>query len=123
MKRYLYIICLAITYLGTGCQKDPYPYITKDAADEIYAAQHPNVTNVAFIYNNDVYYAADIEKTPVRITTTATFKKFIKMSHDHTKFAYLNAGGNIEIVDNAGKLITTLAYNAIKSFDWTADDK
>lgn len=117
MKNILLITGMVLAIILNGCQKDPYPYITIDEA------QNTPVQNVAFIYNNDVYFAADIDKPATKITNTGTFKKFIKVSHDHTKFAYLNSLGYVEVVDNTGKLIITLNYTAIKSFDWTADDK
>src|SRR2546425_2364193 len=123
MKNTLFVISLMFAVILNSCQKDPYPYITIEEAKSIVAAQNPPVQNVAFIYNNDVYFAVDIDKPATKITNTGTFKKFVKISHNHTKFAYLNGSGSIEIVDNTGKLITTLSYSAIKSFDWTADDK
>ncbi len=124
MKNRILITLSAFIVLISACQKGSYPYISKDEATSVVKSQNPSVLNVAFTYNNDIYYAADIDKTPVRITTSGGTKKFIKMSHDHTKFAYQDAANYIEIVDNTGKLITTLTqYTQVKAFDWSADDK
>lgn len=61
--------------------------------------------------------------TAVKITSSGYSKQFIKMSHDHTKFAYLTNGA-IEIVDNKGVQIAFITqYSKIKSFDWSTDDK
>src|SRR6185312_9584066 len=50
--------------------------------------------------------------------------KLVRMSHDHSKFAYLNAGKQIVVVDSTGKQVTTLSqYTQVKCFDWSADDK
>jgi len=120
---YLVFIALLITSV-TGCQKDVNPYITKAQVDKIDSIRHPAIKNVAFIYNNDVYFLADFTSKPKQITKTGVPKKFIKMSHDYTKFAYETSLGTIEIVDNTGKLLTTLTqYHDIRNFDWSADDK
>lgn len=125
LNKLLYVIFTFIGVCTTGCKKEDPPYITKEEAEKIVASANPEVENVAFIYNNDIYFAANITKTPQKITNTpSAVKRFVKMSHDHTKFAYINSANYIEIVDNTGKLITTLTqYNQVKAFDWTADDK
>ncbi|SEO45131.1 MULTISPECIES: hypothetical protein [unclassified Mucilaginibacter] len=120
---YLVFIALLITAV-TSCQKDVNPYITKAQVDKIDSIRHPAIKNVAFIYNNEVYFLADFTSKPQKITNNGSTKKFIRMSHDHTKFAYKNLAGSIDIVDKTGKLLASLTqYNDIRNFDWSADDK
>ncbi len=120
---YLGFIALLLTTL-TACEKVSNPYITKAEVDKIDSARHPAIKNVAFIYNNEVYFLADFAGKPQQITSNGSTKRFIKMSHDHTKFAYRNAAGSLDIVDKTGKLLASLTqYNDIRNFDWSADDK
>ncbi len=124
MKKLSLIVYTAIILLGSGCQKGEYPYISKSEVNNLFAIQNPAVQNVAFIYNNDVYYMADFDKPAQKVTNSIGLKKFVKMSHDHTKFAFMDGSNFIEVVDNKGKLITTITqYNQVKIFDWSADDK
>lgn len=124
MKKLIYTllgVCLLAVF---GCQKDPYPYITLDEAKKIDSLVHPGIKNVAFIYQGNVYYVADFTKPVVQITKDGSASSLIKLSHDHTKFAYLSSPNNIKIVDGKGNAITTLSqYSDVKTFDWSADDK
>jgi len=124
MNRTYYTVIGLIILFSAGCQKGPYPWITKKDVQKIDSAVHPAIKNVAFIYNKDVYYVADMDKPATRITTDGSAIGFVKMSHDHSKFAYLNPANRIQIVDNKGVIITTLSqYTQVKSFDWSADDQ
>lgn len=124
MKRVLYGLFLIGIFVICGCQKGQYPYITANDVRKIDSVVHPAITNVAFIYKNNVYYAADLDKPVTQITKDGAAVKFVKMSHDHTKFAYQNAAGKIVVIDNKGTVLTTLTqYSKVKSFDWSADDK
>jgi hypothetical protein len=124
MKRIYHIIIYAALISIISCQKGPYPYITKAATEKIDSAVHPGITNAAFIYKNDIYYVADFNKPVTQITMDGSFKAFVKLSHDHTKFAYQNSSGIIVVIDNKGTTIATLSqYTQVKSFDWSADDK
>jgi len=124
MKKIYYILVCGIILLAAGCKKGPDPYISKQDAEKLAGLVEPPITNVAFIYKNNIYYATDFTKPVTQITSDGSASKFVRMSHDHTKFAYLNASNVIEIVDNKGALVTTLPqYTQVKSFDWTADDK
>ncbi|MEO3404409.1 hypothetical protein AAFN85_10925 [Mucilaginibacter sp. CAU 1740] len=124
MKRIYYTIIFFAVWMSSGCQKDPYPYITLDQVKQIDSVRHPAIENVVFVYNSELYLMADFAAKPLRITNSGVPKKFVKGSHDHTKFAYLSSGNIIEIVDKTGKLITTLTnYNDVRNFDWSADDK
>ncbi|MGZ3890534.1 MAG: hypothetical protein ACXVI9_08530 [Mucilaginibacter sp.] len=108
----------------SSCQKGPYPYITPEEVKKIDSVAHPAIKNVAFIYKNNIYYVADMTKTATQITTNGSAARFVKMSHDHTKFAYENAAGTIIVVDNKGAVIATLSqYTKVSSFDWSKDDK
>lgn len=121
----IYSIIAALLFVSlAGCQKGPYPYVSKDVIDKLNTGRHPAIQNVAFIYNQEVYYLADFDSKPVQITETGYVKKFIKMSHDHTKFAYQTSDGIVEVVDKTGKLLTTLdQYTDVRNLDWSADDK
>ncbi len=124
MKKIYYSFIGAIILFAFGCQKGPYPYISLNDVKKIDSAVHPAIKNVAFIYKNNIYYAADFDKPVVQITTDGSAVKFVKMSHDHSKFAYLNILNNIVVIDNKGNNITILSqYSQVKSFDWSADDK
>ena len=124
MKRIFFSLIGAIILLVFGCQKDPYPYISLKDTQKIDSAVHPKITNAAFIYKNNIYYVADFDLPVTQITSDGSAMRFVKMSHDHTKFAYLNSSSNIVVVDNNGKNITTLyQYTQVKSFDWSANDK
>jgi hypothetical protein len=123
IKKYYSLIGLIILIIA-GCQKDPYPYITLKDVKKIDSARHPLIKNIAFIYKNNIYYAADIDQPVKQITTNGSAFKFVKMTHAHNKFAYMNASNRIVVVDDKGSVITTLAqYTQVKSFDWSADDK
>jgi len=124
MKKIYYILVFFAMYAVNSCQKGPYPYITVDQAKQIDSVRHPAVQNVAFIYNNEVYFVADFPGKALRITNSGGGKKFVKSSHDHTKFAYLSSGSVIEIIDRTGKVITALTnYKDVRNFDWSVDDK
>lgn len=117
------LVCLAILVVS-ACQKGPYPYITLKQVKEIDSIVHPAIKNAAFIYKNNIYFVTDFTKNPVQITTDGSAAKFVKISHDHSKFAYLNTGNRIEIVGNNGAVVTTLSqYTQVKCFDWSPDDK
>lgn len=124
MKRIYYIIIFLAVWVLSSCQKDPYPYISLDRVKQIDSARHPVIQNVVFVYNDELYFMADFAAKPVRITNSGVPKKFVKSSHDHTKFAYLSSGNIIEIVNKAGKIIATLTnYKDVRNFDWSVDDK
>jgi len=124
MKRiYFSAVCLVVLAVLSN-QKGPYPYITLQQVKKIDSVVHPAIKNVAFIYQGNIYYVADFTKPVTQVTTDGTAAKLVRMSHDHTKFAYLNTGKQIVVVDNTGKQITTLSqYTQVKCFDWSADDK
>lgn len=124
MRTLVYALLFLLLVSAMACQKDPYPYISLAAAKKIDSLVHPAITNAAFIYQNNVYYVADFTKPVTQVTTDGSAIKFVKMSHDHSKFAYLNGGGRIMIVNNKGTIITTLGqYSQVASFDWSTDDK
>ena len=124
MKKLIFTLVSIWFISAVGCQKGPYPYITLDQAKKIDSLVHPPIKNVAFIYTGNVYYAADLTTLVTQVTTDGSAAKFVKVSHDHSKFAYLNGVNQITIVDNKGGLIATLSqYTQVKSFDWSADDK
>lgn len=124
MKRIYYSLIVVITLLALGCQKGPYPYISKEDTKKIDSAIHKPIKNAAFIYQNNVYYVPDFDKPVIQITSDGSAARLIKMSHDHSKFAYMNSLNNIIIVDDNGNNITTLTqYTQIKTFDWSPDDK
>jgi len=124
MKRIFYSLIVVITLLAFGCQKDPYPYISKEDTKKIDSAIHPAIKNAAFIYQNNVYYVPDFDKPVIQITSDGSAVKLIKMSHDHSKFAYMDILNNIIVVDNKGNNIATLSqYKQAKCFDWSPDDK
>ncbi|BAU55914.1 hypothetical protein [Mucilaginibacter gotjawali] len=124
MKRLIYSLLALLIVVAMGCQKGPYPYITKTQAKQIDSLVHPGITGAAFIYKSNIYYVADFTKPVVQVTTDGSAARFVKISHDHTKFAYLDANNAILIVDHKGTLITKLTqYTSAKSFDWSADDK
>lgn len=124
MKRGLYTFLNCALVLALGCQKGPYPYITKQQALKLAASAEPTIANVAFIYKQNIYYVADFTRPPKQITTDGSAAKFVKLSHDHSKFAYLNTSNILTVIDSTGKVITSLPqYTGVKSFDWSADDK
>lgn len=121
LKFTLYITLFACLF---SCQKADNPYVSKSVIDSLIAKKNPIMKNVAFIFNNDVYYLPAFDKAPVRITNSQTnFKKFVSMSHNYKKFAYLNSNNNIVIVDDKGVQLAILTqFNKVKSFDWSMDD-
>src|SRR5581483_11026438 len=122
--RKIYPVIFGIVLFAFGCQKDPYPYITKQDVQKIDSVVHPAIKNVAFIWQGNIYYVTDFTKPVVQITNDGGAVKFVRMSHDHSKFAYLNALKEIVVVDKAGKVITTLSqYTQVKCFDWSPDDQ
>jgi hypothetical protein len=124
MKKIIYTLLSLTFVLAIGCQKDPYPYITLNDVKAIDSVAHPAVKGAAFIYNGNVYFVNDFTKPATQITTDGSAAKFVKVSHDYSKFAYLNSGNQIMVVSNKGAVLTTLSqYTQVKSFDWSADDK
>jgi hypothetical protein len=124
MKKLIYTL-LSIWFIAAiGCQKGPYPYISLDDAKKIDSLVHPAIKNVAFIYNGDIYFAADLNKPLTQITKDGNAKSFVKVAHDHSKFAYLAQNNQLTIVSDKGSLIASLSnYTRVKTFDWSADDK
>ncbi|HWZ04837.1 MAG TPA: hypothetical protein VNX40_14570, partial [Mucilaginibacter sp.] len=124
MKRLIYTLSALLMLAAIGCQKGPYPYITKTQAKQIDSLVHPGITGAAFIYKSNIYYVADFTKPVVQVTTDGSAARFVKISHDHSKFAYLDFSNDIVIIDNKGTVITTLTqYTSVRAFDWSADDK
>jgi hypothetical protein len=124
MKKIHFGLIFLGIWLVIGCQKGPYPYITRQQAEKLASSIEPPITNVAFIYDNNIYYVADFTKPATQITTDGSAVKYVKVSHDHTKFAYVNGANNIEIIDAKGNVITTLTqYTHANSFDWSANDQ
>src|SRR6185312_2712490 len=118
MMRKIYPLIFALVLLAFGCQKGPYPYITPQEVKKIDSVVHPAIKNVAFIYSGNVYFVTDFTKPVVQITKDGSAAKLVRMSHDHSKFAYLNAGKQIVVVDSTGKQVTTLSqYTQVKCFD------
>ncbi len=124
MRKIYYLIVYISVLFALSCQKGPYPYITLSQVKKIDSLVHPAIKNAAFIYNGNVYYVADFDQPATQVSKDGTAFKFVKMSHDHSKFAYQNNSNIIVIIDNKGNIITTLSqYSQVKSFDWSADDK
>ncbi len=103
---------------------------TKNDINEQLKAQfnaqlHPTFKNIAVIYDNDVYYLSDFNASPVQLTSSAfSTKTKVKVSHDGTKVAYLDANNNPVIIDVATKLSTTITdYSNVKKVEWSGDDK
>jgi DNA-binding cell septation regulator SpoVG len=119
-----YVFTALLIVSLASCKKGGEPGSTKvdtKKADSILAA---GTGAAAFIYKNNVYSVTDFSKAPQQVTTDGSAAKFIKVSHDHNKYAYQNAAGVIVVVNNKGTVITTLAqYTKVKSFDWSPDDK
>jgi hypothetical protein len=124
MKLHYFLYLILIIFFA-ACQKTENPYVPKSVIDSLIARQNPTMKNVAFIFNNDIYFLAAFDKPVLRITSTPnSSKRFVSMSHNHTKFAYLNRNNSIVIVDNKGLQIEQLSqYTDVKSFDWSLDDK
>lgn len=125
LKFTVLIIVATALYTLVSCKKSANPYVSKSVIDSLIARQNPAVKNVAFIFKNDVYYLPAFDKEAVKITNTPTAgKKFIKMSHNAQKFAFLNSTNRIEIIDKTGKQLTVLTqYSQVKSFDWSNNDE
>ena len=124
MKKVFYSLIALVVLAVCGCQKDPNPYITKQQALALQASIEPTIANVAFIYNSNIYYVSDFTKPAVQVTSDGSADKYVRMSHDHSKFAYLNSSNIIKVVDAKGAVLTTLSqYTDVRSFDWSADDK
>ena len=124
MNRPIAIILFILAVFASACQKGPYPYISKAQVAQIDSAAHPPIKNAAFVYNGNIYYVTDFTKSVTQITTDGSAAGVVRISHDFTKFAYINYSGSITIVSNKGALITTLSqYTNVDSFDWSADDK
>src|SRR5258708_6118963 len=109
MKKLVYTLFALVFISVAGCQKGPDPYISLSDKKQIDSLVHPGITGAAFIYKSNIYYVADFTKPVTQVTKDGTAARFVKISHDHTEFAYLNAGGVIQIVDDKGAAITTLS--------------
>ncbi|MEO7215103.1 hypothetical protein [Mucilaginibacter sp.] len=121
--KYLYQTIAAFLFFSfVSCQKGENPYVSKDVIARLDSIRHPAIKNVAFIYNSEVYYLADFNGAAQKITSSGGIKKFVKMSHDHTRFAYQN-GTTITVVDKSGTVLKSLSYADIRNFDWSFDDK
>jgi hypothetical protein len=125
MKAIHLILSILIFFLFSSCDKTENPYVDKQVIEALIKAQNPEVEHVAVIYNKDIYYLSNLAQAGIRVTNTpGNSKTFVKMSHNHKQFAYLDGSGTIVIVNLQGQVVTTLPqYGDVKSFDWSADDK
>lgn len=125
MKKILiYLAGVFITLTLVKCEKSPY--VSKDLIqhmrDSAIAAK--TISNICFIYNNNIYFLDNLKNVAQKITNTPTnAKKEVRISHDLQKIAYINSVGNPEIIDRSGSIINTLtSYSNIKQMDWSNDD-
>jgi len=81
--------------------------------------------SIVYVAHDTIFYLASLNSAPKAIVTTYGEKQFVRISHDHTKIAYLYFG-SIEIDNISGQKITTVnppANTYYREFDWSADDK
>lgn len=124
LTRIPYVLTALLIVSLASCKKGAEPAAAKVDTKKADSILNATTGAAAFIYKNNVYSVVDFSKAPLQVTTDGSAVKFVKISHDHTKFAYQNAAGVIVVVNNKGTVITTLAqYAKVKSFDWSADDK
>lgn len=123
MKKTILFAYMAIA-LFTQCKKSRHN-LEEDIKREFEAKLHPKLKNIAVISQNDVYYLPELESTPVRLTNSPTLTKTkVKVSHDGTKVAFLNASSQPVILGTDGKEIATLSnYSSVTKVDWSQDDK
>lgn len=82
------------------------------------------VEDVVAIIDNDIYYFERLDSLPKKLTNSPTqAKTHVKLSHDKTQIAYINAAGNPVIINAAnGQHVKTLTqYNYITQMDWAKD--
>jgi len=110
-------------FLLSSCEAEN-PFVSKEFIEQLEESLKPDITNIALISENDVYYLADIEAVPQKITETPeNTKSQIAVSHSGKKFAYLNKDNQIEVIDSTGTVLNILSsYTDVKSFDWSEDD-
>ena len=116
--------------LFTACSKDESPFLTKEQAEkeikDINTSRDPfhYVNDVVAIINNDIYYFSSLDSLPKRLTNTpSAVKTQVKLSHDKSQIAYINAAGNPVIIhaDNGATITTLTQYNYIDQMDWAKD--
>lgn len=119
-----YIKLMIVAAALSACSGEN-PFLGDDIAMELLNRnQVKEVEFVTFIYNNDIYYLRNFEETPKRITSSPSQKKTkIRISHDHSRIAYLNDNGSPVIIDTLGNTQSVLSnFSGVKQFDWTGDD-
>jgi hypothetical protein len=105
--------------------KSEDPFVSKEIIDQIESRKNPLVTNMAFIYNNDVYYFRNLQKEPIQLTHTPTsLKTEIRISHKGHQIAYLSDKLSPIIIDTTGKVLATLSqFRNVTQLDWSEDDQ
>lgn len=130
MNRLSLTAAAAVLYLLTVSCSEESPFMTKEEAsnliEETNTARDPfhYITNVAAIINNDIYYFDRLDSIPRRLTNTPTeVKTYVKLSHDNSQIAYLDADAFPVIISASnGKLVETLTdYQYAPHFDWAKD--
>jgi hypothetical protein len=118
------LLIIAVLCLLVGCQSEN-PFLPNDVAEAMLKEKEVKpVENVAFVYNNDVYWLRNFDGVAKRITQTATVKHDIRQNYAHSRLAYLDANYSPVIIDTVGAMVKQLTtFKGVKQMDWTADDK
>lgn len=120
MKNFFYLLLLA---LFAGCNEEN-PFVSKEVIDEIERQKKPEVSHIAIISDNNVYYLENIESDAKQLTHTTSIKTNVRISHGGGKIAYIDHNLNPVIIDTAGNVLNTLiAFDNVSHVDWSNDDE
>ncbi len=107
MKKLLGLLLLSSVVL-TSCERDK-KYITKDEIATFETSINPLVSNIVYIYKEDIYLLKDVNSAPVKITSTPKQRKFApRISPDGMKVAYLKDDSTAVVV----ALVSQLGFSA-----------
>lgn len=118
-------LVIVVAVILTGCHSEN-PFISKELAEAILKEKEIKpVEYAAAILNNDVYWIHNFDQEPKKITqSSSVVKKQVRLSHDHSKIAYLNSLGSPVIIDTLGTVISQVtSFKSVKQMDWGPDDE
>jgi hypothetical protein len=119
------IFFLFFALIVFGCASDN-PFISEELALQLLNKDKTRTVSYAtFIHHQDVYYVRSFDEQPKKITNSPTVeKRHVRISHDHSKIAFLNSAGTPVIIDTLGNIVDVLEqFDNVKEYNWMPGDE